>query len=244
MRGVCRWFLVTIGVASTAAAITTPALAEGKTSFPSTVQADAGSQRRRELDNLHRQDVATQLAERGIALKWQEYGLSELTDWRDRIDAATALRAQYAVGVDWRVTSLRDLTDMRLRAAKASTLSSLYGIRVDWRGYSWAALDQLLRAVVGLRVVNPIGTHDSDALALPGSAGTPRRPGPSPRDPDAIIEPTFAFDTPPVWARPFGRRGKPDPDAILIPTFVTVPTPPPGRDDLIDPWNPWLGTQR
>jgi len=241
------WLSVAIG--ATLAPVSTtltinPAFADGKSVQPIAAQIDSPSQRRRELDDLHRQDVATELAQRGVPLKWQDHTLAELTDWRDRTDAAYTLHAQHAVDVDWRVTSLRDLTDMRLRAAKAAELSSLYGIRVDWRGYSWAALEGLRRSVVGLRAANPIPTHDADALAMPGSAGPPRRPGPIPQDPDAIIEPTFAFDTPAVWSRPFGRRGKADPDAILIPTFVSVPTPPPGRDDIIDPWNPWTGSRR
>ena len=233
------WFSVAIGltVAVVSALPGTSARAEPKFPGMFASQNDTANQRRRELDDLYRQDLATQLGQRGVPLKWQEHALAELTDWRDRIDAAYALRAQYAVDVDWRVTSLRDLTDMRLRAAKAAELSSLYGVRVDWRGYSWAALEGLRRSVVGLRAANPVRTHDADALAFPGSAGRPRRPGPTPKDPDAIIEPTFAFDTPLVWSRPFGQRGKSDPDAILIPTFVTVPTPPPGRDDIIDPWN-------
>lgn len=239
--------MLAIGVAVASVLSTlraTPAFAQGAVPLPIAPQTDTTSQRRRELDDLHRQDLATQLSQRGVALKWQDHPLAELSDWRDRIDAAYALHAQYAVDVDWRVTSLRDLTDMRLRAAKAAELSTLYGLRVDWRGYSWAALEGLRRSVVGLRAANPVRTHDADALAFPGSAGRPRRPGPTPKDPDAIIEPTFAFDTPMVWSRPFGQRGKSDPDAILIPTFLTVPTPPPGRDDIIDPWSPSVGSRR
>ena len=232
--GLCLALGLDVAVASALCA--TSAFAAPNLPSAQAVPPDSTTQRRRELDDLHRQDLATELAQRGVPLKWQEHGLAELTDWRDRIDAASALRAQYRVDVDWRVTSLHNLTDMRLRAAKASELSSLYDVQVDWRGYSWVALESLRRSVAGMRAANPAGVFAGDALARPGSSGRPRRPGFHPKDPDAIIEPTFAFDTTLVWSRPFGRRGRDDPDAILVPTFVTVPTPPPGRDDVIDPW--------
>jgi len=82
-----------------------------------------------------------------------------------------------------------------------------------------------------LHPTSPSGTSAfaDDALAAPGTAGVRRRLGRRPIDPDAIIEPTFAFDTPLVWARPFGRRGASDPDAILVPAFVTAPTHPLAR---------------
>jgi hypothetical protein len=201
--------------------------------------ASAAAQRQRELDDMRREDVAAQLALLGVLLKWQDHTLAELVDWRDRIEAAVILRVQYRVDVDWRATSLRELTEMRLRAAKASELSSLYGVQVDWRRYSWVALEGLRRRMARLPAPDPASTSfASDGLAKPGSSGRPRRPGRYPRDPDAIIEPTFAFDTPLIWSRPLGRGRHSDPDAILIPTFVTVPSPPAGRDDVIDPWAP------
>jgi hypothetical protein len=203
---------------------------------PGSHQIDAAAQRRRELDDLRREDVASQLMLLGVPLKWQEHTLAELVDWRDRIEAAVTLRVQARVDADWRVTSLSDLIDMRLRAAKASELSSLYGLRVDWRRYSWIALEDLRRRMAKQQA-HSSADFPADGLVTPGSAGSPRRHGLGPMDPDAIIEPTFAFDTPMIWSRPFGRHRKPDPDAILVPTFVTVPTPPIGRDDLIDPWS-------
>jgi hypothetical protein len=201
--------------------------------------SDSAAQRQRELNDMWREDVAAQLALLGVPLKWQDHTLAELVDWRDRIEAAVTLRVQYRVDVDWRATSLRELTEMRLRAAKASELSSLYGVHVDWRRYSWVSLEGLRRRMSTLSR-DPIGASAfaADGLARPGSTGKPRRPGRYPRDPDAIIAPTFAFDTPLIWSRPFGQRAQPDPDAILIPTFVTVPSPPAGRDDVIDPWAP------
>ncbi|MES1205259.1 MAG: hypothetical protein ABUS79_04915 [Pseudomonadota bacterium] len=196
----------------------------------------ASAQRRRELEDLRREDIAAQLALLGVPLKWQDHSLAELVDWRDRIEAAVTLRVQYRVDVDWRVISLRELIDMRLRAAKASELSSRFGIRVDWRRYSWVALESLRRQMSRSDRRDAVDPVAGDALAVPGSVGRARRPGARPRDPDAIIEPTFTFDTTLAWSRPFGRSGKADPDAILIPTFVTVPSPPLGRDDVIDPW--------
>jgi hypothetical protein len=203
--------------------------------------AGSFAQRRRELDDMRREDVAAQLALLGVSLKWQDYTLADLIDWRDRIDAAVTLRVQFRVDVDWKVTSLRDLTDMRLRAAKASDLSGAYGVRVDWRRYSWVALESLRRQMAKLSPVRSETPLAADGLARPGFSAHYKHLGTRPKDPDAIIEPMFAFDTPLFWSRPSNRRGKSDPDAILVPTFVTVPSPPLGRDDVIDPWN---GTPR
>ena len=201
----------------------------------------AVTERQRAMDDLRRQDAAAGLAFMGVNVKWQAHTLAELTDWRARVEAAYALRSQFAVDVDWRATSLRALTDMRLRAAKASELIGVYGVAVDWRRYTWADLVRLENELARL---SPDATarartganQDDDRLAIPGTVGTRRRNGRTPRDPDAIIEPTFAFDTPIVWARPVGHHGPADPDAILVPTFVTVPRPTTGGDDLLDPW--------
>jgi hypothetical protein len=200
------------------------------------------AEKRRALDDLKRQDLATALALRGVSLKWQDYDLTQLADWRDRIDAAYALHAQHGVDVDWRVTSLPVLSDMRVRAAKASELASAYGITVDWRLYAWGDLERLRLSAARASRGTPSTLTAGDRLAPFGSVGPARRLGTRPRDPDAIIEPTFAFDSPSVWARPFGRQAKEDPDAILVPAFVTAPSPPEDgaleRDDLIDPWHP------
>lgn len=224
-RGLAVAFVVT----GCAALLTQPVAAQGPRSGQTagkpapTPDLSAPEQRRREFENLRREDVAAQLALLGVPLVWQEHTLAQLLDWRDRIEAAVTLRVQYHVDVDWRVLSLAELNDLRLRAAKAAELATLYGVRVDWRQYTWAALESMRRQVARLRPTRAPAFAD-DALAAPGSAGQRRRPGRRPADPDAIIEPTFAFDTPLVWSRPFGRSGPRDPDAILVPTFVTTPT--------------------
>jgi hypothetical protein len=163
--------------------------------------------------------------------------LEQLTDWRDRLRAAQSLHILYGVDVDWRALSLASLTDMRLRAAKASELSSLYGIRVDWLRYSWVALEALRRQAARFPVAaGRQSAARADKLAQPGGAGTARHGFAfRSKDPDALMEPTFAFETTQVWSHPFGRRAKFDPDAILVPTFVSLPSPPIGPDDLIDP---------
>ncbi len=213
-----------------------PAIPPRRDPNPST----ALDQQRRERDDLHREDVAAELAQMGLPLKWQAFTLDQLTDWRDRLRAAQSLRTQYGVEADWRMLSLASLTDLRLRAAKAAELSSVYGVRVDWRRYSWVALEALRREVAKLpsTAAGNVTATTANTLARPGSSQDRRRFASRSKDPDAILEPTFAFDTPMVWSRPFGRRGKTDPDAILVPTFVTVPPPPMGPDDLIDPWRP------
>jgi hypothetical protein len=188
--------------------------------------AAAAEQKRRELEDLRREDVAAQLALLGLPLVWQEHSLAELLDWRDRIEAAVTLRVQHRVQVDWRLTSLADLNDMRLRASKAAELATQYGVRVDWRQYSWPALESMRRQVARLHPTSGASAFADDALAAPGSVGVRRRLGHRPVDPDAIIAPTFAFDTPLVWARPSGRRRAADPDAILVPAFVTAPSHP------------------
>jgi hypothetical protein len=190
---------------------------------PAIPEVSAAEQRRREVENLRREDVAAQLALLGVPLVWQEHALAQLLDWRDRIEAAVTLRVQHRVDVDWRTTSLAELNDMRLRASKATELASQYGVRVDWRQYTWAALESLRRQVERLRPMAAPAFAD-DSLAAPGSVGRRRRLGRRPTDPDAIIEPTFAFGALPFWSRPLARRGPPDPDAILIPAFVTTPS--------------------
>jgi hypothetical protein len=224
--------------------------------------AAAVAQRRRELEEIRRQDVVAALAKLGVAVDADRYDLRTLTDWRDRIEAANALRASYRVDADWRATPLPALQEMRLRAAKATELSALYGVEVDWRRYTWRELEDLRRALARLRPdATPVMTRDragagarvgaapapaalggaafGDGLVAPGTAGRPLKLGVRPRDPDAIIEPTFAYELPASWARsPFATRSSRDKDAILIPSFTGVRHRPSiGKDDVIDPWH-------
>lgn len=217
-----------------------------------TVAADTDPEahRRRELDDLRREDVAAQLALLGVATRWQEHPLAELIDWRDRIEAAVTLRVQHHVNVDWRMTSLRDLLDMRLRAAKAAELAKDYGIHVDWQRMSWSAMEKIRRGQASLDRATrstaaakaAVSRPDPDGLATPDFSRKSQRfneqrfAGPS-KDPDAIIEPTFALNASLLWSRPADRKGKPDPDAIMVPRFGGMATPPPGRDDVLAPWN-------
>lgn len=189
-------------------------------------ESSTAEQRQREFEDLRREDVAAQLALLGLPLAWQEHTLAQLLDWRDRIEAAVTLRVQHRVDVDWRLTSLVALNDMRLRASKAAELATRYGVRVDWRHYSWPALEALRRQVARLRSPPSTTFGDDDALAAPGTMGQRRPPGRRPTDPDAIMKPTFAFDTALAWSRQSARRGRVDPDAILVPVFLMAATEP------------------
>src|SRR5688500_3375026 len=84
-----------------------PPAATATVNRPRGGQASPGStgQRRRERDDLRRQDLASELARLGLVVQWQNYTLADLADWRDRIQAAHALRAQHGVEVDWRFAS-------------------------------------------------------------------------------------------------------------------------------------------
>jgi hypothetical protein len=224
-------------------------------------KAAAAAQRRRELEDLQRHDAAAALARMGVQVDGRHSDLRALLDWCARVEAASALRAEYRVEVDWRATSLRELQEMRLRATKAATLAAIYGVEVDWQRYTWRELEDLRRALAHLRPdltpaardrdgaafanrrrlddVPPGGLAFGDGLVAPGAVGPPRKLGTRPRDPDAIIEPTFAYQLPAPWARSpiTGRLGR-DADAILIPSFnqQVRRRPPVGKDDVIDPW--------
>gem|GEM_PF-2732978 len=208
------------------------------------------ARRRREVDELRRQDLAQALGDDGIVVRWQDHSLAELTDWRDRIAAARALHEQFATDVDWRAVSLATLLDMRLRASKADELRASYRIAVDWRGYTWNDLERLRASLAALHPAPPAADAesqtapwDSDALApfnplnapararSAGRGSDARAPGrPSVArvrmnlyDPDAIIEPLFAAETWSTVSRRSGRLGGLDPDAILAPSFEKIP---------------------
>jgi len=203
------------------------------------------TRRRREADELRRQDVAQALGDQGIIVRWQDHSLAELTDWRARIEAARALHDQYATDVDWRAVPLAHLLDMRLRAAKAQELQDTYRIAVDWRGYTWIDLERLRVSLAALHPAPPpadapprIAKWDADALA----PFDPARPLPrvpmNLYDPDAIIEPMFAAEGWSAVSLRSRRASHLDPDAILAPSFEKIP-PHFDRgdaDDLIEPF--------
>jgi hypothetical protein len=210
---------------------------------PQTAAAEPRSRHQREIEELQRQDLAGWLAYWGVPVDWNRHTLAELADWSDRIHAAAALRDSFAVYVDWQGTSLAELTDMRLRAAKAAGIAGVYGIQVDWLRYSWADLEDLRQHIGHLASVRApsggvtaLGGRPGDTLATPvafAASGTRDPAGASrrllPRDPDAIMEPSFAPKASVTWTAPKdGGRGRSrtlDPDAILPPTFATFSTP-------------------
>ena len=204
------------------------------------------ARRRREVDELRRQDLSQALADEGIVVRWQDHSLAELPDWRDRIEAARALHDRYATDVDWRAISLANLLDMRLRAAKAAELQDAYRIAIDWRGYSWTDLERLRASLAALHPAPPaakvarIATWDADALApFDPSRPVPRVPM-NLYDPDAIIEPRFAAEGWSAVSLRTGRSGRLDPDAILAPSFEKI-SPHFDRgdaDELIEPFTP------
>jgi hypothetical protein len=216
-------------------------------------QATAGlsTRRRREVDELRRQDIAQTLAEQGIVLRWQDQSLAEITDCRDRFEAARALHALHGIDVDWRAVPLATLIDMRLRAGKADELRTTYGIAIEWRAYSWNDLERLRLSLVAIHPTVPpppeapvATTSDSDALApfdespsTSSSRHRARRVTTNFYDPDAIIEPLFASDTSRSSSSQAARFGRLDPDAILAPSFEGLPPRTGEGDDLIDPWH-------
>lgn len=250
----CRWkgfcLAATLAVVVPAAPIRAAAVGAATEGggIPEPPQPPERRQLEEELDHLHRQDAARDLKARGLVTRWQDHDLAELLDWRDRIDAARVLAADFGVKVDWRSESLVALTDMRLRAAKAVELRAAYGIGVDWRRYSWAQIEGLRLSLVALQpppadpasasggaaTVTPVGARDPDALAPFDPERRYRQPAHGPRDPDAIFEPKFASAATPRFA---GRFALPHPDGLLDPTFPRHPPRPSDRvhDDLIAP---------
>src|SRR5262245_45099003 len=63
---------------------------------------DALARRRREVDELQRQDVAAALGQMGIAVDWRTTSLEQLLDMRLRAAKAAELRARFGIAVDWR----------------------------------------------------------------------------------------------------------------------------------------------
>ena len=186
------------------------------------------SRRQREVDDLRRQDLARDLQARGVTVRWQEHPLAELVDWRDRIEAARALAADFGVKVDWRAESAAGLMDMRLRAAKAAELRATFGLVLDWRRYGWPQLERL-RSSLTAGTSDPIRATDGgaramatgdalyrDALAPFEPNRKVRRPARNARDRDAIIEPLFASTLP---SRGALRLSALHPDGILAPDF-------------------------
>jgi len=221
------------------------------------------ARRRREVDELRRQDLAQALGDEGIVVRWQDHGLAELTDWRDRIAAARALHDQFATDVDWRAVSLATLLDMRLRASKADELRAAYRIAVDWRGYTWNDLERLRASLAALHPAPPAGDAESQSAPWDADALAPFDPSRAPSrarradaratgrpsvarvrmnlyDPDAIIEPLFAAETWSTVSRRSGRLGRLDSDAILAPSFEKIPphisTNNRDPDELIEPF--------
>jgi len=211
---------------------------------PQTAAAEPRSRHQREIEELQRQDLAGWLAYWGVPVDWNRHTLAELADWRDRIHAAAVLRDSFAVYVDWQGNTLAELTDMRLRAAKAAGIAGVYGIQVDWLRYSWADLEDLRQHIGHLASVRApsggmaaaIGARPGDGLATPGAFAASDTRAPSGasrrlllRDPDAIMEPSFAPKGALASTAPKGGgRGRSrvlDPDAILPPTFATFSTP-------------------
>jgi hypothetical protein len=155
--------------ATTAAVAPSPASAAASSGAP--IAGSLESQRRRDLEDLQRQDVARTLLRFGLSVDWQEHKLAELTDWRDRVEVASALRADLGVEVDWRTMTLAELNDIRLRAAKSAELANALGATVDWRRYSWRQLEEIRRAIAKIQ-----GSEGPATAAKRKPATTPARP--------------------------------------------------------------------
>lgn len=246
--------LVGLALGAPAARAALPDLAVLTTgpAVPAATVADRGaapspSRRQRDLDDLRRQDVARDLQSRGLNVRWQEHPVAELLDWRDRVDAARALAADFGVKVDWRAESAAGLTDMRLRAAKAAELQAAFGLVLDWRRYSWSQLERVRSSLAGMTSDPSRGATTGggraparsdalyrDALAPFEPNRKARRGARNFRDRDAIIEPLFAST---LSSRAAMRVAALHPDGILEPDF-SRPSPRPserGADALVKP---------
>lgn len=200
--------------------------------FGPEAQAQSEALRRREIDDLRRQDLAAALARLGEPLRWQDHPLRELAERRARVEAAEALRAEHGVTVDWHKLTLDELLDLRVRAAKGGELANAFGISIDWQRYSWIELEALVRTMrrMGARSGEsggPVGpaaaTGSSGArLLAPTFLARPERERGSGSDPDAVIAPNFV-------AHRSATSAEHDPDAVIRPRFV--PRPPPRPDD-------------
>jgi len=139
------------------------------------------SAHRRELEDIHRQDMATALARHNILIDWHEHKLAELVDWRDRVEVASLIGVEHDLQLDWRTMSLADLNDIRLRAGKSAELASAFGVTIDWRLYSWRQLEELRRAVAKIQASEVPNTADgkgrkqknAPAQAKPSSSAAP-----------------------------------------------------------------------
>jgi len=141
--------------ASTTAAPTTNAPASG-----TGLTGPLDSVHRRELEDIHRQDMATALARHNVVIDWREHKLAELIDWRDRVEVASLIGVEHDLVLDWRTMSLADLNDIRLRAGKSAELASAFGVTIDWRLYSWRQLEELRRAVAKIQASEVPNTAD------------------------------------------------------------------------------------
>jgi hypothetical protein len=131
------------------------------------------SAHRRELDDIHRQDMATALARHNILIDWHEHKLAELVDWRDRVEVASLIGVEHDLQLDWRTMSLADLNDIRLRASKSAELAGAFGVTIDWRLYSWRQLEELRRAVAKIQASEVPNTADGKGRkqrSAPGQA--------------------------------------------------------------------------
>ena len=147
---------------------------------------------RRELDDIHRQDMATALARHNILIDWHEHKLAELVDWRDRVEVASLIGVEHDLQLDWRTMSLADLNDIRLRASKSAELASAFGVTIDWRLYSWRQLEELRRAVARIQASEVPNTADGKGRK---QKNVPAQPKPSsPAAPGARADRTAVTD--------------------------------------------------
>jgi hypothetical protein len=146
-------------------------------SSSSSISGSLEGQRRRDLEDLQRQDAARALLRFGLNVDWQEHKLAELNDWLARVEVASALRGELGIELDWRTMTLVELNDVRLRAAKSAELASSFGATLDWRRYSWRQLEEIRRAIAKIQgsEAPPAVVKRKPATAVPArTVGTGR----------------------------------------------------------------------
>jgi hypothetical protein len=163
--------------AAPASSSPSPSSSSSSSPSPSPISGSLESQRRRDLEDLQRQDAARALLRFGLNVDWQEHKLAELNDWLARVEIASALRGELGIEVDWRTMTLVELNDVRLRAAKSAELASSFGATIDWRRYSWRQLEEIRRAIAKIQgsEAPPAVVKRKPATAVPArTVGTGR----------------------------------------------------------------------
>ena len=210
-RPLVRLIVCAGGLLTGAVAVGAPSGAPAPITTPAPAVQPAGdtlARRRREVDELQRQDVAAALAQLGVAVDWRTTSLEQLLDMRLRAAKAAELRARYGITVDWRRYSWERLEGVRRTLAGMEAPAAPAPRRAGGG-------DDVMRPTFAARPARRSTAGDPDAVLTPTFAAHPAPPPVVWGDPDAVLSPTFASRL--RWPTP-GQ----DPDGLISPTFAAV----------------------